>query len=92
VRDRLKGKGLDIRELDRELVISVPGQPEKGRIYINLTTGEVSHRRVLWDYLGLLEGHGNDRDPDEPGIDADTIIHTLTRASGPVLLPASDTT
>ena len=56
----LKGTGLEIRELARELVISNPGHPGQGRIYVTYATGEVSHRRVVWDYLGCIDGHGND--------------------------------
>jgi hypothetical protein len=82
VREQLKGKGLDTRELQNdELVISCPGHPEKGRVYINLRTGEASHRRVLWDYLGYLPGYGSS-DADTPRIDTDTIVTTLTGAEG----------
>ena len=77
VRILLKGTGLDIRELASELVISDPGHPEHGRIYITYAHAEVSHRRTTWDYLGYLDGYGS-TDPDaEPGIDARTIVATL---------------
>jgi hypothetical protein len=75
----LHGHKLEIRELARALAISNPGDPDKGRIYITYATAEVSHRRVIWDYLGPLQGHEPNRDPDrEPGVDAATIIATLT--------------
>jgi hypothetical protein len=79
VRTRLKGTGLDIRELASELVISYPGHPERGRIYITYATGEVSLRLTVWTYLGPLEGFEPNDDPDrEPAVDADKIIATLT--------------
>jgi hypothetical protein len=81
VRDRLKGQGLDIRERHKDLVISSPGHPEQGRIHVTLPSGEVSHQRTLWDYLGYLPGYGSG-DTDEPGVDTDTIIATLTRPGG----------
>ncbi len=77
VRTLLKGTGLDIRELANELVISHPGHPEHGRIYITYTTGDVSHRRTIWDYLGHLDGYGS-TDPDtEACVNADTITAAL---------------
>jgi hypothetical protein len=83
VRDQIKGNGLDIRELDKELVISFPGHPENGRLYLNLATGEVSHRRTIWDYLGNFDGHGQEIDSEEPTVDASTIIRTLTGPDSP---------
>lgn len=78
VRTLLRGTGLDIRELASELVISSPGHPEHGRIYITYAHAEVSHRRTTWDYLGPFDGYAS-TDPDaEPGIDAHTITATLT--------------
>lgn len=76
VRNRLKGTGLDIRELTNELAISNPGHPEQGRIYVTYASGEVSLRRTIWDYLGHLQGYG--REKSEPGIDAAKIIDMLT--------------
>ncbi len=76
----LAGSGLDIRDLDKELVISNPRDPDKGRIYINYTTGEVSWRRPVWDYLGYLKGYAQaiETDPDtEPVTDAQTITRAL---------------
>jgi hypothetical protein len=77
IRHRLKGKGLDIRERDHELVITSPGHPERGGIYVTLATGEASHRRTIWNYLGYLPGHGS-TDPDKPTTDTDTIAAVLT--------------
>jgi hypothetical protein len=78
VRDQLKGTGLDIRELVNELVLSNPGHPEQGRIYVTYDKAEVSHRRTLWDYLGYLNGHGNRDDEIESGVSAEKIIGILT--------------
>lgn len=79
VRDQLKGHRLEIRELARQLVISSPGHPEQGRIYLSYTTGAVSHRRTVWQYLGHFTGHSSDPTPDDPTVDLDTIITTLTQ-------------
>jgi hypothetical protein len=82
VKNRLRGSGLDIRELINDLVISYPGHPEKGRIYIPYASAEVSLRRPIWEYLGYLEGHAStDHDP-ELRVDADKIIRTLTGQDG----------
>jgi hypothetical protein len=82
VRALLKGSGLDIRELADTLVISHPGHPEYGRIYITYATGEVSHRRTIWDYLGCLDGYGS-TDPDaEACVNADAIINALGAGGG----------
>jgi hypothetical protein len=79
LREQMKGKGLDTRELENDrLVISRPGHPDKGRIYINLRTGEVSHRRTIWDYLGHLDHHPHTSPTAEPHITAVTIIAALT--------------
>lgn len=75
------GSGLEVRELDRKLVIFNPRDLEKGRVYISYETVEVTRRRVTWDYLGCLDGHPGtaphsdprndpDRDPD-----GDLIVH-----------------
>jgi hypothetical protein len=84
VRTRLKGSGLDIRELASHLAISQPGQPEHGRIYISYATGEASLRHCTWHYLGPLDGYGSD-DPDaDPSLSTEQIIATLTgRADRP---------
>jgi hypothetical protein len=88
VRERLRGSGMDIRELAKELTVSSPGHPEKGRLYINLSTGEVSHRLPAWAYLGHLDGYGTDRDPDEPTVDTAKILTILTGPSyNAILVP-----
>jgi hypothetical protein len=75
----LHGSGLQIRELAHCLAISNPVDPDKGRIHIGYSNGEVSWKRTTWDFLGALQGYEPDDDPDrEPPVDADTIISTLT--------------
>jgi hypothetical protein len=87
VRDQLKGTGLDTRELTHHLAISTPGHPERGRIYIAYDTGEISHRRTTWQYLGNLHRHTTtpdpNPDPDEPTADITTIINILTTPATP---------
>jgi hypothetical protein len=76
----LKGRGLIVRERTNDVVIRHPDHPERGRVYIKLPCGDVSHGRTVWNYLGHWEGHGTDHDPDDdPQVDADLIIKTLTR-------------
>jgi hypothetical protein len=82
VRELLKGSGLDIRELASELVISNPGHPEQGRIYITYVTGEVSHKRVVWDYLGYLDGAAASDPEAEPKVSAETITGRLAQGQG----------
>jgi hypothetical protein len=76
VKSLLRGSGLDVRELQKQLVISNPGHPEKGRIYIPYASAEVSLRRPIWEYLGHLEGQSGDHDP-ELRVNAAKIIGTL---------------
>ena len=85
VGDLLAGSGLEIRELERELVISNPRDPQKGRVYITYASGEVSLRLTIWDYWGYLDGYGRPlwADPDsEPGIEASRIIDALGGGAG----------
>ena len=85
----LRGHGLEIRELTSALAIGNPRDPAKGRIHITYATADVSHKRVTWDYLGPLQGHEPDDDPDrEPGVDAATIIATLTGETPPPADPS----
>jgi hypothetical protein len=77
----LAGSGLDVRDRDKYLVISKPGNSDQGRIYISYTSGEVSWQRPQWQYLGHLKGYASaaDADPDtEPIADAQTIIRALS--------------
>jgi hypothetical protein len=78
VRTRLRGSGLDIRELANNLAISIPGHPEQGRIYITYSGGEVSLRRCTWEYLGYLDGYGSNDPEAEPCLTTDNIIGALT--------------
>jgi hypothetical protein len=80
----LQGSGLQIRELANALTVSNPRDPDKGRIHIAYVTGDVSLRRVTWDYFGLLEGYESGGDPDhEPGVGAAKIITALTEQAPP---------
>jgi hypothetical protein len=83
VRDSLKGRRLDIRERTNNLVVTNPGHPEHGRIYITLPSGEVSWQRTTWEYLGQLDGHHSHDPGDEPPVTADTIIATLGAQPSP---------
>jgi hypothetical protein len=82
VRARLKGSGLDIRELKNELAISSPGHPDKGRIYITYAKEEVSHGCMLWEYLGYLDDSDGDGSTAEPRVNTETIINMLTEQDG----------
>jgi hypothetical protein len=84
----LRGSGLEIRELASNLAICNPGDPDKGRIYVGYVSGDVSHKRTLWSYLGPLQGYEPSDDPDrEPAVDAATIITTLTGQDHPRAMP-----
>jgi len=80
VRAALSGTGLDIRDRADALVISRPGYPDNGRVYITYTTAEVSLSRPVWRYLGRLQGHSGDHDPEAepPTVDAAAIVAALT--------------
>lgn len=78
VKASLKGAGLDIRELTKELVISHPGHPESGRVYITYATAEVTLKLTTWNYLGYLDGHGPTDPGADPSVSAAKIITALT--------------
>jgi hypothetical protein len=48
VRAMLAGSGLEIRDRRRGLAITNPGDRDRGRIYINYVTGEVSWQQSTW--------------------------------------------
>jgi len=80
VRAELHGSGLDIRDRENALVISNPGHPDNGRIYITYATAEVSLYLPVWHYLGHLPGAPAGDDPDDgPTVDAAAIVAALTR-------------
>jgi hypothetical protein len=84
---QLRGHGLEVRELTTALAIGNPADPAKGRVHILYATGDVSLRRVTWDYLGPLQGYGPGDDPDrEPGVTAATIIAALTADATPPVI------
>jgi hypothetical protein len=87
----LRGHHLDIRELTAALAIGNPRHPDKGRIHITYATGDVSIKRVTWEYLGPLHGYEPDDDPDrEPGVTAAQIIAILTGHTPPPTGPDPD--
>jgi hypothetical protein len=80
VREMLAGHRLDIRDRDERLVITNPQDPDRGRVYINYVTGEVSWQRPVWTYFGHLQGYAQapEADPDtEPVADAQAILRAL---------------
>ena len=56
VAEMLAGTGLEIRELDHELVIFNPRDLDQGQIHVSYADLCVSWERVIWDYWGPLEG------------------------------------
>jgi hypothetical protein len=58
----LQGSGLQIRELEHELVIVNPRDPERGQVHVAYSDGYVAWERVTWDYWGRLEGFADDAD------------------------------
>jgi hypothetical protein len=80
----LRGSGLRIRELKRELVISNPGEPDRGRIHMEYPGGDMSLVQTAWSYLGRLQGY---QDEDEPGLGAAEILAALGRAGAPLSRP-----
>jgi hypothetical protein len=81
VRARLRGAGLEVRELASQLAISDPGHPEHGRVYIAYANGDVSHRRTIWQYLGRLDGCSGTEPDAEPGVDTAAIVRALSEQS-----------
>ena len=80
----LHGLGFEIRELTSHLAVTNPAAPDKGQIQIGYASGEVSCRRITYEYLGSLRGYERDDDPDrEPSVDAGTIISMLTEPDAP---------
>ena len=87
VDDYLRGSGLQAREMVNDLAISNPHDPDKGRIYVKYANGDVSRKRVIWEHLGRLQGYDGDDPNREPGVDAATIIATLTDPKPPEETP-----
>src|SRR5215471_14600358 len=69
---------LKVRELKKELVISNPRDPDKGRVYVDYETGFVSWVRPVWDHWGPLQGYSGEDDNAGKPVSADQIIDTLT--------------
>jgi hypothetical protein len=78
VRTRLRGAGLEVRELASDLVISHPRHPERGRIYIRYATGDVLNKRTIWDHLGRLDGYASTEPDAEPPVDTAAIVAALS--------------
>jgi hypothetical protein len=73
----LDGSGLQVRQLKRELVISNPTEPEKGRIHVEYANGYVSCERTVWEHWGPLQGYADEGADTEIHVDAKKIIDTL---------------
>jgi hypothetical protein len=73
----LDGSGLKTRQLKRELVISNPAEPEKGRIHVEYASGYVSWERTVWEHWGPLQGYVDEDDDTGAYVDAKKIIDTL---------------
>ncbi|HEY3732798.1 MAG TPA: hypothetical protein VGL63_02675 [Streptosporangiaceae bacterium] len=61
----LAGHGLEIRDLARDIVITNPRDPEKGRVYVGCSDGEVSWKRTVWDHFGPLAGPDAEASPQD---------------------------
>lgn len=87
----LHGLGFDIRELASHLAVTNPAAPDRGQIQIGYASGEVSCRRITYEYLGPLRGYERDDDPDrEPSVEAATIIAMLTEPGRRVVVGNTD--
>jgi hypothetical protein len=73
----LDGTGLHIEQRRLELIVTNPGDPEKGQVCITLDDGYVSWERTETDYWGHLEGVSG-RDQDTRAVPVSKIIDTLT--------------
>ncbi|HEY1916131.1 MAG TPA: hypothetical protein VGH27_11220 [Streptosporangiaceae bacterium] len=67
--------GLRVQELENELVITNPRDPDRGQIHIDYTDGYVSWERVAWTYWGTLEGF---EDVGEDMISVQKILEALS--------------
>jgi hypothetical protein len=50
------GTELQMQELKNGIVITNPGDPEKGRLHVALDDGYACWERVVWEYWGKIEG------------------------------------
>ncbi|HEY1918454.1 MAG TPA: hypothetical protein VGH27_23005 [Streptosporangiaceae bacterium] len=85
VQTMLAGSGLEIRARKRKLVIANPDDRDRGRIYINYVTGEMSWQQSTWNFLGHLKGYAQASETDvdaELVADAEAIIHALRGDGG----------
>jgi hypothetical protein len=74
----LEGSGLHVEQRPNELIVTNPGDPEKGQVIITLEDGYVSWERTLTEYWGHLEGISTSHDPGTPTVLASKIIEILT--------------
>src|ERR1700735_2863941 len=79
----LAESGLKIRDLARDIVISNPHHPEKGKVYVGCPDGPVAWKRTVWDRWGYLTDPASEPAKPRPGPDAEEIaakiISALTR-------------
>jgi hypothetical protein len=74
VTELVAGSGLHLDERANELVLSNPAAPERGQVHVAYDDGYVSCERVIWTYLGTLEGLPR---TGEQVISGQTILDTL---------------
>jgi hypothetical protein len=73
--DLVAGHELRVQQLENELVITNPHDPDKGQIHVDYADAYVSWERVAWTYWGTLEGFA---DVGEGVISGDKILEVLT--------------
>jgi hypothetical protein len=78
----VSGTGLRIRELTNELVITNPRDLEKGQIHVAYSDGYVSWERTVWEYLGNLQGYGNETGEAVLGVSIEKILARLGGRQG----------
>lgn len=71
------GTGLHIDQRRMELIVTNPGDPEKGQVCITLDDGYVTWERTVTDYWGHLDGIPG-RDQDVRTVPPSKIIQALS--------------
>jgi hypothetical protein len=77
VRAMLDGSGLVVRALKSGLVITNPGDRDKGRIHIEFKTGHVTWERTVQEHWGLLQGYEDGNGDGESSVDVKKILSAL---------------